>query len=369
MRALICSVLTLTVLAACDGGSKTPEAPPAEGGAAVPFQAAAAPTSTPTGSVTAETVVATWAGGQLTYGDVAKEIENQLIQMEVEYLTNRYSTEQQAIEQMMIEKLLEAEVQKRGLANIEALLKLEVEDKVSAPTEQEIQEFYEVVKRQLRGAPLDAVRPQVEQELLRRKQGELVQAFIGKLKAEQGGVVSLPFPELPRILVDVDDDPMRGASDAQVTIVQFAEYQCPYCGQANETVEKVLAEYDGKVRMVYRDFPLSFHARAVPAAVAANCAGKQGKYWEMHGLLMGNQRALEEGDLLAHAQALNLDLGAWNTCRQDPAQEAEVMADMEAGAKAGVSGTPAFFINGILMSGALDYARFKEIIDRELSRG
>ena len=179
----------------------------------------------------------------------------------------------------------------------------------------------------------------------------------------------LPFPDLPRIAVSVDDDPMMGVKDAPITIVQFAEYQCPYCGKAGESIDRVMEEYAGKVQMVYRDFPLSFHPRAVPAAVAANCAGEQDKYWEMHKLLMSNQRALEEGDLVAHAQTLELDMAKWNTCREDPAQAAEVQADMEAGAEAGVSGTPAFFINGIMLSGALPFEQFKEVIDRELERG
>jgi protein-disulfide isomerase len=179
----------------------------------------------------------------------------------------------------------------------------------------------------------------------------------------------VPFPDLPRVEVSADDDPFLGTDGAPVTIIQFAEYQCPYCGKAGESVDKVLENYEGKVKMVFRDFPLSFHPRAVPAAVAANCAGEQGKYWEMHRLLMSNQRALEESDLTSHATSLGLDLAKWNTCRADPAQEAEVNADMEAGAAVGVSGTPAFFINGIMLSGALPYERFQEIIDRELDRG
>ena len=143
-----------------------------------------------------------------------------------------------------------------------------------------------------------------------------------------------------------------GPADAKVTIVQFAEYQCPYCGKAGESVDKVMETYGDDVRMVFRDFPLSFHPRAVPAAVAANCAGEQGQYWEMHNRLMSNQRALEDADLTAHAEALKLDLAKWNTCREDPAQAAEVMKDFEDGQEVGVSGTPTFFINGIMISGA-----------------
>ena len=120
--------------------------------------------------------------------------------------------------------------------------------------------------------------------------------------------------------------------------------------------------------MVFRDFPLDFHAQAIPAAVAANCAGEQGKYWEMHKKMMAQQYALEESNLVSYATEINLDLEKWHTCRKDPAQTAEVKKDQADGAKVGVSGTPAFFINGILLSGALPFEQFQEIIDLELNR-
>jgi len=357
----------LLLLVACD--DSTPEVPNTEG------SVASAPAGLPIGSpaiagdVAPDAVVATWDGGQITYGELHEKLKAQLIQMESEYLTNRYAAESSAVEQMMIEQMLEAEAKKRGMDGIEALLKIEVEDKVSAPTEAEIQEFYTVMQRQLRGAPLESVREQVVAELVRRQQAEIAQVFITQIKEAANGSTDLPYPDLPRVEVSADDDPFLGTDGAPITIVQFAEYQCPYCGKAGEAVDKVLENYPGKIKMVYRDFPLSFHDRAIPAAVAANCAGEQDKYWEMHRMLMSNQRALTESDLTGHATALSLDMEKWNTCRADPAQEAEVTADMEAGAAVGVSGTPAFFINGIMLSGAVPYERFQELIDRELERG
>ena len=132
-------------------------------------------------------------------------------------------------------------------------------------------------------------------------------------------------------------------------------------------IDQVMEKYEGKVRMVYRDFPLSFHDRAIPAAIAANCAGEQGQYWPMYDALMSNQRALAESDLTKHATTLGLDLDKWNTCRKDPAQEAEVQKDFEDGTKAGVQGTPAFFINGIFLNGAGPLEQFTAIIDAELA--
>jgi protein-disulfide isomerase len=251
----------------------------------------------------------------------------------------------------------------------DALLKAEVEDKAPKPTEAEIKELYDANARKLRGAPLEQVRPDIEKAVRQRKQAERYMAFVDELKTKYKVVTQLPYPELPRFPVSVDDDPAEGPADAPVTIVQFAEFQCPYCGKARESINKVKEAYPGKVRFVFRDFPLGFHDRAIPAAVAANCAEKQGKYWPMHDELMSNQRALEDADLERVAKDVGLNLSDWQACRQDPSMRAEVEKDMADGAKIGVTGTPAFFINGVMLSGAQPYERFKAIIDRELAKG
>ena len=121
------------------------------------------------------------------------------------------------------------------------------------------------------------------------------------------------------------------------------------------------------VLKIYRDFPLGFHDRAIPAAVAANCAGEQDKYWEMHGVLMKNQTKLSDADLAGFAQGVGVDMDKWTACLSNPAQEAEVRKDMEDASAVGVTGTPAFFINGVLLSGAVPFDQFKSIIDKELA--
>ena len=134
----------------------------------------------------------------------------------------RRAAESSALEQFMIEQLLEAEASKRGMDGIEALLKVEVEDKVTEPTEEEIEQFYTVMQRQLRGAPLESVRNQVVGELVRRKQAEIAQAYITQLKDAAGGSISLPFPDLPRVEISADDDPFLGAEDAEEAIAHAA---------------------------------------------------------------------------------------------------------------------------------------------------
>ena len=358
-------VVGLGLLGACDQTAPTTPT----GGTAVAATPASAAPAGGVGRLDNATVVATWEGGQVTYGDLMADIEGQLITARIEYLNSVHGVEKQTLEGKVMEAILELEAKARGFADPDALLKDEVEAKVTPPTEEEAEAFYPVVARQLRGMPYEQAKPQIMAELLRRKQSERFSVYIEELKDKHQVSNALPFPDLPRIPVSADDDPFIGAEDAEITIVQFAEYECPYCGRANPAVEQVMKEYEGKVKMVYRDFPLSFHQRAIPAAVAANCAGAQGKYWEMHEVLMGNQSALQDTDLVGYATQIGLDLDAWSTCRDDPAQVAEVQKDMQDGAKAGVSGTPAFFINGIMLSGAQPFEAFKDIIDRELGQG
>lgn len=360
-------VLAFLTGLACNqpSGAGTPSASaPAAAG-----PSSSAPVSSAKGEPAPETVVATWEGGTITYGELYGDIKNELVKLEVDYLSQRYDAQSNGLQDMVLQRLLEAEAKRQGVADAGALLEKEVRGKVTDPTDKEVEEFYPQVQRQLRNKPLEEVKEQVRGALRQKRERDRFMAYIDELKKKAGLQITLPMPDLPRMDVSADDDPVRGAKDAKVTIIQFADFQCPYCGKAFETVQRVLADYDGKVKMVFRDFPLGFHDRAVPAAVAVNCAEEQGKYWEMYDQVMPNQRALSDEDLTAVAGRLNLDLGKWNACRQDPARVAEVEKDQADGAAVGVTGTPAFFINGIMISGAQPYEQFKAIIDRELAGG
>jgi protein-disulfide isomerase len=314
-------------------------------------------------------VVASWDGGSIAYSDFSKEMAPKLARLEADYLTQRYEAESGALDEKINEALLDAEVKKLGLADKEALLKQEVEGKVAEPTEAEILEAYNQLSRRLGGKPLEEVRDKIVQMVKQKNAGERYQAYIEELRSKYHVDVALPYPDLPRIPVSVDDDPSIGPKNAQITIVQFAEFQCPYCGKARDAIDQVMKDYEGKVQFVFRDFPLSFHDRAIPAAIAANCAGKQDKYWPVHDAMMRNQRALQDADLERIATEAGVDLATWNECRKDPAMAEEVRKDMADGEEAGVTGTPAFFINGVFLSGAQPYEKFKAIIDRELSQG
>lgn len=168
----------------------------------------------------------------------------------------------------------------------------------------------------------------------------------------------------------VDDDVVVGDANAPVTVIEFGDYECPYCEQFYTTIEKPMREEyikTGKVKMVFRDYPLSFHPAAQPAAEAAECAGEQGKYWEYHDALYEHQATIESLDYVKLAGDLGLNKTTFKTCADTHKYAAEIAKDQADGNAAGVDGTPASFINGQLVSGAVPYATFKAAIEAALA--
>jgi protein-disulfide isomerase len=172
-----------------------------------------------------------------------------------------------------------------------------------------------------------------------------------------------------KVEVSADDDPARGPKDAPVTMIEFADFQCPYCGRFHaQTLPLILKEYGDKVRIVYRDFPLSsIHPYAEKAAEAGECAHEQGKFWEYHDVLYLNQTALDRASLGRYAQNAGLDTAKFDSCLDSGKYASEVASDLRDGTAAGVQGTPAFFVNGQPISGAQPYNVFKSAIDAALA--
>jgi protein-disulfide isomerase len=168
--------------------------------------------------------------------------------------------------------------------------------------------------------------------------------------------------------VPLENSPASGVATAQVTLVEFSDYQCPYCGRANQTVEQLEQEYGPRLRVVMKQFPLSFHPNARPAALAALAAGEQGKYWEMHRLLFANQQRLSATDMEGYARQLGLSIERWKADMARPELASRIEKEQALGSSLGVTGTPAFFINGRMLSGARPADQFKAIIDDELTK-
>lgn len=193
-----------------------------------------------------------------------------------------------------------------------------------------------------------------------------------------GGTVADPSPEAPTPSLDVesliDDDAVLGDEDAPVTIIEWSDYQCPFCKRFHDQTWNLLkSQYidTGKVKFVYRDFPLSFHVNAQKSAEAAECAGEQGKYWEMHDAIFTQSQAdgtgISPADLKNIAKSVGLDSSKFDSCLDSGEMAAEVQKDMSEGAASGVQGTPGFLINGKLVSGAQPFSVFQQVIDSELN--
>lgn len=175
--------------------------------------------------------------------------------------------------------------------------------------------------------------------------------------------------KITRYDVPVDDDPVLGSKDAKITIIEFSDYECPFCRKWHvETFSRLRETYGDQIRFVFRDFPLtSLHPNAASAAEAANCAGEQGKYWEYSDKLFSGEYSLGSQAYTQYARDLGLDAQAFEECVSSGRHQAEVMADLEWAANLGVRSTPTFFINGIPLVGAQPYDIFKQVIDKELA--
>lgn len=183
-----------------------------------------------------------------------------------------------------------------------------------------------------------------------------------------------PTPSAERVEVDLDDDAVKGDPDAPITIVEFSDYQCPFCGRwFEQTLPQIEKEYieTGKVKLIFRDFPLSFHPEAQPAAEAAECAREQGGdevYFKYHDALFKGQASLSSATYEKIASEVGVDVAKFKECVSARKFQDEVEADFAAASQYGVSGTPTFFINGVKLVGAMPYASFKQAIDAELAK-
>jgi protein-disulfide isomerase len=162
--------------------------------------------------------------------------------------------------------------------------------------------------------------------------------------------------------------PAKGPSKAKVVVVEFSDFQCPFCQRAEPTVQQVLKTYGDRIRFVYRHYPLPNHPNARPAAEAAACAEQQGQFWPYHEVLFANSSRLSNDDLKAHAQSAGLDVSAFTACFDNHRAKARVDKDVADANDAGVTGTPAFFINGRPLEGAQPFEAFKQIIEEELNK-
>jgi protein-disulfide isomerase len=267
-----------------------------------------------------------------------------------------------AVERLIEEKLLQAEATRQGISKDELLAK-EIKQKVQEPTKEENDAFYEENQQRI-NKPKEEIAAKISEFLKKQQEGDLRQAFIEKL--EKDHKVARSFEPL-RFSVDAKGSPSLGPATAPVVLVLFSDFQCPYCRGMSTTFKEVSKKYGDKVRLVFRQFPLTnIHPFAQGAAEASLCAAAQSRFWEMHDLLFQNQKSLSVKDLKSYAEKLGLDTAAFNACVDSKRFAPQVREDLRAGASAGTDGTPALYINGRFLNGNRPFEQIAEIVDEEL---
>jgi len=297
----------------------------------------------------------------------AEEVETALAAQFAKLEEQIYTLKRAKVETLISDRILAREATRRGIS-VPELLDAEITSKVALVTEQEIEAFYQTNRNRLRGDEA-AVREQIRAHLQNQKLAARREPFLESLRSKSQVVVHLKAPPVPRAEVGVAGAPFKGLVTAPVTIVTFEDFHCPFCKRINETVAQLLARYNEKVRVVHRDFPIdTLHPGARQAHEAARCAHAQGKFWPYHDTLYANAPKTTPEQLRAYAREVGLDVSLFEQCFTSGSYRAAVQQDVEEGNRLGVSGTPTFFINGRVLSGAQPIERFVQVIEEELAR-
>ncbi len=274
--------------------------------------------------------------------------------------TEIYKIRKRQLNEMIDETLIEEAAKKQNVA-VDVYLDKEVNAKVEEPTEQEVKALYEARKARI-GRKFEEVKGQLSEYLQRTRMARARNELIMRLRKAADIKIDL---QPPRVEIDLTGVPIMGEKDAEIVIVEFSDYQCPFCKRVRPTIWRLMDEYKGKIAYAFIDFPLSFHKDAQKAHEAGHCAAEQNKYYEFNKKLFKNQRSLKVADLKKYAAELKLNKKKFDECLDSGKYKDAVAKSIKKGVNAGVSGTPAFFINGIMLSGAQPYEAFVEIIESE----
>ncbi|MGC2448263.1 MAG: thioredoxin domain-containing protein [Candidatus Sulfotelmatobacter sp.] len=311
-----------------------------------------------TGSVLAQndsTVVAEVGGVKVTLAELEQQESAKLLSAHYQY----YQAQSKALEDLIDKKLLEQKAASENLT-VDQLIDRDIKSKVNDPTEDQMKVYYEGLETD---QPYEAVRGKILEKIRQLRTDKVRAAYVKALRAQTTVTIALAPP---RANVDVADAQVLGPKSAQVTLVEFADYECPYCQKVAADVKKLKADFGDKVAFTYKDFPLPMHARAEKAAEAARCASKQSKFWEFHDELF-HSKELDVDQLKAQARALKLDSDQFDKCLDSGEQAAAVERDRKEGMRLGITGTPSFFVNGHYLSGALDYAALRQVVEQQLA--
>ncbi len=314
------------------------------------------------GPAAAATPAAKVGDETVTLEEIQESLQAELAKIDRE----RFKLIEQKLDQRIADMLLAAEAKRRGVA-VDELLKQEVNAKTPKVTDQEVDAFIAQNRSRMQGNDAAELKLKVWEYLREQKIAQQKAEYLRALRAQAGVAIYLKDPTAVR--VDAGKGFARGTKDAPINIVEFSDFQCPFCKSVTATLRQLMEQYAGKVRLVFRDFPIpGLHPLAPKAHEAARCAAEQGKFWEYHDVLFERSPLLSPPELKRYARDLKLDGAAFDQCLDSGKQQAAIAGDVQEGQQLGVTGTPAFFINGRMLVGAQPAAAFQQIIDSELAR-
>lgn len=300
-------------------------------------------------------VVAEIGNHKITANDLEQDEGGKLLQARYQY----YINQRKALDDLIDDKLIAEDAKKHNLS-ADQLINEVIYKSVKDPTEDQLQVYYEGLDTQ---QPYEAVRSQVLEHIRNLRRAKARAAYVAQLRKDADITVLLMPPVADVNLAGAYID---GPAHAEVMLVEFADYECPYCQKVSPQLARLKKDYGDKLAIAYKDMPLPMHQRSEKAAEAARCAGEQGKYWEYHDILYLT-RALTVAELKEHASDLKLNVAQFDQCLDSGKMETAVKKDFEEGNSLGLTGTPSFFVNGHFFSGALDYAALKQMVEQQLA--
>jgi len=307
-------------------------------------------------------------GRKLTVSDIQrdKQLGEKLTQLKAT-IDKQYNAQvQELLQELAHRRMIESEAKEKGV-DVSAYLD-SVQRQAEAPTDEQVDQFYNQLKEsgQLQNAP-PTIKTDIRNHLMQQSREAAIQQEVSRLKKKYR--YNLP---VERATVSIEGEPVRGSSNAKITVVEFSDFECPFCMRAQPTTKALMEHYGDNIRFVFKDFPLDFHANAMGAHIAANCVyrEKPDAFWPFFdGIFSPNRdkKTLQTAALRERALSLGVNPARYDACISDPSIEEKINKNIEEGQSLGVSGTPAFFVNGRLISGAVPFDDFARVIDEELA--
>jgi len=278
-----------------------------------------------------------------------------------------YEIKMNKVHAYLMEKIMEVDPRKKGLSNDEFLDKyIATSIKISEKDVDNLIKERAIPQEHIN----EQMRDRIKKFLAMEKKREALEQWLADQTKKSPVEIYIAKPAWPVFDIDIQGAPFTGGADAKVTVVEFSDFQCPFCAKGAQVVSELKKKYGNKIKVVFKNFPLPFHNHAMGAAVASLCANEQGseKFWKLHDKMFADQEKLQVEDLKAKAKELGLDVKKFDECLDSNKYAAQVNKDMTDGQNVEVKSTPTFFVNGKIINGAREIEYFSEVIDEDLAK-